>query len=119
MQTRTLMKIAKSIKRAFMGVKGAVIALPAIPYVMTRRRRRSLAASVFGGIGFAVLGGIAAMMFFSPRTRHRALHAAKDTYGKVNETFHRLRPERTTGVRMDEIPVSNGPEADYPTTSGL
>lgn len=121
MQTSPGMKIANSIQRAFKGAKGASIAMPAaiLPYVMRRRQRPSVAAYVLGGIAFAVAGGLVALMFFSPRTRHRALHAAKGTYGKVNEKFNRLRTGRTRGTQ-EEVPASDGLSAqEFPTTSGL
>ena len=72
----------RSVNRVLKGLFGA---LPAIPYVMRSRRRSNIAAYILGGIGVAALGGIAALMFLSPRTRTRALNAAKDTYDKMSE----------------------------------
>src|SRR5262249_11266584 len=48
-------------------LEGVIAALPAIPYIMKPRRRTSLATYVLGGVGLALAGGIAAVMFFSPR----------------------------------------------------
>lgn len=96
-------------------LKTVIAAAPAIPYVM-KRRSTPIAAYIVGGVGFAIAGGLAAVMFFSPRTRNRALVAAKDTYGKVNETISHLRhPEHANGI------VSNGivDRGDYSATTGL
>lgn len=57
-------------------------ALPAIPLVRPKRKA-SILPLVFGAIGVAIAGGIAAVMVFSPRTRYRALDMAKGGYGKV------------------------------------
>lgn len=90
----------KKIKKVLSGV---ISALPAaVPYVMRSRRQSSIAAYVLGGIGVAVVGGLAAVMFLSPRTRTRALTAAKDTYGKVNEKIGHLRSHESA------IGMSNG-----------
>lgn len=87
----------KNIKKVLSGV---ISALPAaVPYVMRSRRSSPIAAYVLGGIGVAVVGGLAAVMFLSPRTRTRALTAAKDTYGKVNEKISHLR-SHNNGVGM-------------------
>jgi len=105
-------------------IKGLVAAMPAIPYIM-KPRRTSVTAYVIGGLGFAVAGGLAALMFFSPRTRTRALTAAKDTYSKVNDKISHLR-EDTNGVKVTEspsyndAPLSNGISGhDFETTTGL
>lgn len=122
MQPTPAMKIPTNMKRVLKGAQGAIVAMQALPFIVTRRQRMSVAAYVLGGIGFAVVGGIAALMLISPRTRHRALESAKGTYGKVNEKLNRLRPMRSGGAQTDEIPLSNGLSGqgpDYPTTSGL
>ncbi len=103
-------------------LKGVIAAMPAIPYVMKSRQRTSIAAYVLGGLGLAVAGGLLALMFFSPRTRHRALNAAKGTYGKVNERISHLRHTDEGGpTRADAMPVSNGLSGrdDYGSTTGL
>lgn len=81
-------------------LKSMVAAMPAIPYIMRSRRRTPVMAYVVGGVGLAIVGGVAAVMFLSPRTRTKALTAAKDTYGKVNDKISHLRSETT--------PMSNG-----------
>ena len=98
-------------------LKGVVAAMPAIPYIMKSRQRTSMTAYVLGGIGFAVAGGIAALMFFSPRTRYKALNVAKDTYGKVNDKISHLRSTNNSDV----APMSNGlvDRGEYSTTTGL
>lgn len=80
-------------------LKGVIASMPAIPYV-TKRRSSMMLPFVLGGIGVAVAGGIAAVMFFSPRTRYRALDVAKHTYGKINTQISHL----TKG----EKPLANG-----------
>jgi hypothetical protein len=82
---------SKNINKVF---KGALAALPAIPYVtpyFTRRRSAKLLPLVLGGIGAALVGGLAAVMYLSPRTRDRAMDMAKNTYGKLETqiTHHR------------------------------
>jgi hypothetical protein len=92
-----------SKKRINKVVKGVVAAMPAIPYIMKSRRSTSIASYVVAGIGFAVAGGLCALMFLSPRTRSRALNAAKGTYGKVSDKIGHLREGRHA-----EQPMSNG-----------
>jgi len=70
-------------------VKGAIAMMPAIPYI-TKRRSSSILSYVLGGVGVAIVGGLAGVMFLSPRTRYRALDMAKQTYGKVNDKITHL-----------------------------
>jgi hypothetical protein len=102
MQTASAMKVSnlKINYRLNRIMRGLVSALPVLPLVM-RRKRTPIAAYVLGGIGIAIVGGVAAVMIMSPRTRNRALSAAKDTYGKVNDRVHELRSR-------GESPMSNG-----------
>ena len=108
-----MMITKKNINRV---LKGVVAAMPAIPYIMKSRQRTSVTAYVLGGIGFAVAGGVAALMFFSPRTRNKALNVAKDTYGKVNDKISHLK-----STNKDGAPMSNGlvDRSEYSTTTGL
>lgn len=62
-------------------LKNILRALPAIPYFAPKKT--SVVPFVLGAICVAAIGGIAAVMIFSPRTRYRALDIAKDGYGKV------------------------------------
>lgn len=82
-------------------VKGAIAALPAIPYI-TKRRSSMVVPFVLGGIGVAVVGGLAAVMFLSPRTRYRALDVAKNTYGKINDQISHLKSDK------EHQPLANG-----------
>ncbi|HVH40977.1 MAG TPA: hypothetical protein VM925_01500 [Labilithrix sp.] len=109
------MKITKNKVNGVL--KSVVAALPAIPYIMKSRQRTSITAYVLGGVGFAIAGGLAALMFFSPRTRTRALSVAKDTYGKVNDKISHLRSTHVDGG----LPMSNGlvDRGEYSTTTGL
>ena len=107
------MKINKSSLNKVL--KTVIAAAPAIPYFYPRRRT-NVGAYVLGELGFAIAGGLAALMFFSPRTRTRALTAAKDTYGKVNGKVSDL-------VENDIKPMANGivshEKSDFGTTTGL
>jgi hypothetical protein len=80
MQPRAPMISSKNLGK-FM--KGAIAAMPAIPYI-TKRRTSMVLPFVLGGLGVALMGGMAAVMYLSPRTRYRALDMAKTTYGKIN-----------------------------------
>lgn len=90
-----------SKKRINRVMKGVVKAMPAIPFIMKSRQRTSITSYVVAGLGFAVAGGLCALMFFSPRTRTRALSAAKGTYGKVTDKISHLREHHPE-------PMSNG-----------
>jgi len=104
-------------------LNGVLAAAPAIPYLTKRRATISVASYVLGGLGIALVSGIAAVMFLSPRTRTRALGVAKDTYGKVNGKIGQLRGQGTQGIQgeHDVAPMSNGlvGHGDYGVTSGL
>ena len=94
-------------------LKGVIGALPAVSYMTRSRRRTPVAAYVLGGIGVAIAGGMAALMLFSPRTRTRALTAAKDTYGKLSNKVGHLRTH-------EETPPLNGlVDREYPTTPAI
>lgn len=108
--SKTKRKVIKNVARAV-----ADISLPAIPY-LARKKKTSVLPFVLGAIGVAIAGGITAVMIMSPRTRYRALDAAKGGYGKVKgklDAFHipeklgfgNGAAERTT---MPETPYSNG-----------
>jgi ABC-type methionine transport system permease subunit len=65
-------------------LKGIIAAMPAIPFIM-QPKKTPITAYVIGGVSFAIAGGLAALFFFSPKTRTKALTAAKDGYTKVSE----------------------------------
>ncbi len=101
-------------------ISHVVAAMPAIPYIMRSRRRTPIGAYILGGLGLAMVGGLTAVMLLSPRTRHRALDAAKGTYGKVNQKVGHLRPRHKAARReVEEVPVSNGLAPDYGTSTEL
>jgi hypothetical protein len=114
MHPRAAMISSKYINKV---LKGAIAAMPAIPYV-TKRRSSMVLPMVLGGIGVALMGGMAAVMFLSPRTRYRALDAAKNTYGKIGpqitELSNKLGPQLTrlahlkSGKSDASAPVANG-----------
>lgn len=80
-------------------LEDVIAAMPAVPYVRRRRRRRAMMLPlVLGGIGVALVGGMAAVMLLSPRTRYRALDVAKHTYGKISRK----------GAHGEEQPLANG-----------
>ena len=84
-------------------LKGAIAAMPAIPYI-TKRRSSMVLPLVLGGIGVALMGGMAAVMFLSPRTRYRAMDMAKNTYGKINEQIGQI----TQLAKGSEAHAANG-----------
>lgn len=86
-------------------LKGAIAAMPAIPY-FTKRRSSIVMPLVLGGIGVALMGGMAAVMFLSPRTRYRAMDMAKNTYGKINEQIGNLAHLKSKG--SEDATASNG-----------
>lgn len=89
--------------------KNVLRALPAIPFIAPKKT--SIAPFVLGAIGAAVVGGIAAVMVFSPRTRYRALDVAKEGYDRVRGQLDQLGVSEKLGLRerntMPE-PYSNG-----------
>jgi hypothetical protein len=91
----------KSVRRMW---KRRMAAMPAIPYTIRIRRRRSLMLPyLLGGIAFAVVGSIASVLFVSPRTRYRALDVARNTYGRLESQIMHMR-----GGRMGGESLSNG-----------
>jgi hypothetical protein len=101
----------KSIRRI---LEGVIAMMPAIPYLMKARRRTPIAAYVLGGVGIIIVGGVAALMFLSPRTRSKALNAAKDTYGRMNDRIGHLRSKAGTAPPMSDGLVDRG---EYSTTA--
>src|SRR5436190_17334468 len=89
----SLAMISQKTLRNFL--KGAIAVMPAIPYI-TKRRNSSILSYVLGGVGIAIVGGLAGVMFMSPRTRYRALDVAKQTYGKVNDKIGQMKNNGAT-----------------------
>ncbi len=94
------------------GLKFLIGALPAIPY-LTSRKRTPVEAYVLGGVAVALVGGISALMFFSPRTRSRTVNAAKGTYQKMNEKIVHRRKKGIEAAPMlsDQVETVEQPTA--------
>lgn len=90
--------------------KNVLRALPAIPFIAPKKT--SIAPFVIGVIGAAVVGGIAAVMVFSPRTRYRALDVAKEGYDRVRGQLDQLGVSEKLGISRERStmpePYSNG-----------
>ena len=101
-------------------LEGVIAAMPAIPYLM-KPKKTPIAAYVIGGVSFAVFGGLAALFFFSPKTRTKALTAAKDGYSKVSDKIGHLRPVSSLlDGHVESGELANGIQnSEYQTTTGL
>lgn len=97
-------------------LKGAIAAMPAIPYI-TKRRSSMVLPLVLGGIGVALMGGMAAVMYLSPRTRYRALDMAKNTYGKLETQITHLRAKAEGAEASNGL--SNGLANGMSTENGV
>lgn len=105
-------------------MKGVIAAMPAIPYLMPKKT--PIGAYIVGGISFAVAGGLAALFFFSPKTRTKALTAAKDGYNKVSDQISHLKPvigHAVDGVvkaeKNQELANGFSGHSEYASTTGL
>jgi len=107
-------------------LKNVLRALPAIPFIAPKKT--SVVPFVLGAIGVAAIGGIAAVMVFSPRTRYRALDIAKDGYGKVRGQMDQLGISDKLGLASAERNTTPGGYSNglvgesgvsYSSTSGL
>lgn len=108
------MMLSKKTVNQFL--KGMIAAAPAIPFVMSKRKT-PIAAYVLGGVGIALAGGIAALLVFSPKTRTKALSAAKNTYSKAEDKISHLHLRNG----KIETPITNGivDQGEYAETTGL
>ena len=89
-------------------LKSAIAVMPAIPYI-TKRRSSMVLPLVLGGIGVALMGGMAAVMFLSPRTRYRAMDMAKNTYGKIESQITHLKAKGSEGATVQNgLSTQNG-----------
>jgi hypothetical protein len=86
--------------------------LSALPFLAPKKT--PILPFVLAAIGVAVVGGIAAVMVFSPRTRYRALDIAKDRYGKVRGQFGGLRRHAAAEARANGLVNESG--SSYPST---
>ena len=110
-------------------LKNVLRALPvittAIPFFA--RKKTSVVPFVLGALGVAAVGGIAAVMIFSPRTRYRALDIAKDGYGKVLGQMDQLGISEKLGLATDRNAtpgysnglVTDGTGATYQSTGNI
>lgn len=110
-------------------LKNVLRALPvittAIPFFAPKKT--SVVPFVLGAIGVAAIGGIAAVMVFSPRTRYRALDIAKDGYGKVRGQMDQLGISEKLGLATDRNAtpgyanglVADGTGASYQSTGNI
>ena len=106
-------------------MKGVIAAMPAIPYIM-KPKKTPIAAYIIGGVGFALAGGLAALFFFSPKTRTKALTAAKDGYNKVSDQISHLKPVighvmngASKEEKTQELSNGFGGHSEYSSTTGL
>lgn len=80
-------------------IKNILRALPVIPLLAPKKT--SIVPYVLGAVGVALVGGVAAVMIFSPRTRYRALDVAKEGYGKVKSQIGQLPFAEKLGLETD------------------
>ena len=101
-------------------INNVLRALPLLP-LLAPKRKSYVASYLVGAFGVALVGGVAAVMYFSPRTRMRTLDLAKDSYGKVKGQLGQLgiadrlglaHGERTTTPEV----YSNGLSAESART---
>lgn len=87
------------------------------------RKSSAVVPLVLGAVGVAIVGGLAAVMIFSPRTRTRALDVAKGTASKLQGQIGALGEKTGIGHARDRVTQPNGLSSehigDYGTTSGL
>ncbi|MDB4943920.1 MAG: hypothetical protein JWP97_3454 [Labilithrix sp.] len=104
-------KLLKNVLRAI----PAVTAISSFPFVA--KKRTPVLPFVLGGIAVAALGGVAALMVFSPRTRYRALDIAKDGYGKVRGQLDEMGISEKLGLEEQSgTQYSNGVGKDAHTS---
>lgn len=76
-----------------------------IPYVAPKKT--SALPMVLGAFGVAALGGICAVMVMSPRTRERAIDAAKGGYDKLLAQTSIFGQGDEDAASHDEMPASS------------
>jgi hypothetical protein len=105
--------------------KSILRSLPAIPFIAPKKET-PIVPLVLGALGIVVAGGIAAVLILSPRTRYRALDAAKGGYGKVRGQLDHLGlADKLGGSHRERSASIRGPQnglvsegADY-QSSGI
>ena len=95
-------------------------ALPVIP-MLWPRKKASVAPYVLGALGVAIAGGIAAVMFLSPRTRTRTLSIAKEGFGKVRGQLEELGIAERLGLALGDRTTTPEPYANglAPESNGV
>ncbi len=106
-----------SIKDSKKLIRKALRNIPDLPFeIPFLARRSSIVPYVLGAIGVALVGAVAAVMVFSPRTRYRALGVAKNTYGKMQDQLHSMG----VNVGMNRTGANNiGTGSDYSSSTGM
>lgn len=88
-------------------IKNVLRALPAIPYFAPKKT--SIVPLLLGAIGVALVGGVAAVMIFSPRTRYRALDVAREGIGKVKGQLGPIAEK--LGIEHDGVATGSTPQS--------
>lgn len=94
---KTTKKVIKNVTTQLPKMVPEVLGAISIPF-LTRKKKTSALPYILGAFGVAVAGGIAAVMFMSPRTRNRALDVAKDGIDKVKGQIDDLHIAEKIGL---------------------
>jgi len=102
-------------------LKNILRALPALSVIpLFAPKKSSFLPFMLGAVGVTLASGVAALMVFSPRTRHRALDIAKDSYGKVRGQLDGFGSNEKVGIPTDHNtvaePYANGLGSDGATS---
>jgi hypothetical protein len=113
-----------NIDKVLKNVLGSIAVSSEYPFVS--RKSAAVFPLVLGAVGVAIVGGLAAVMIFSPRTRTRALDMGKGVASKVQGKIGQISQTGAFGIGQtaDRITQPNGLASDhtigdYGTTSGL
>jgi len=99
----------KETNKLLKNVLRALPAFAAIPFLAPKKT--PVLPLVLGALGVAIVGGIAAVMIVSPRTRYRALDIAKDGYGKVRGQLDELGVGEKLGLKGHAANTATPPNA--------
>lgn len=117
--SKTTNKVIKNVTTAMPKMLPEFLGAISIPF-FARKKKTSVLPYVLGACGVAIAGGIAAIMIMSPRTRTRALDAAKDGVSKVKGQIDDLGIAEKIGLNGHVKQHANGlsPEStrSYSTT---
>ncbi len=110
-----------TLEKVIQNVFGSLSISPSFPFFS---RRSSVMPLVLGAVGVAVIGGLAAVIILSPRTRRRAIEAAKSTASKIGARAQGGARMGGIGRREDRVTQPNGLAAEhgasgYGSTSGV